>query len=428
MADSPQTPPASVSRRRVLSWAGGAGAAGAALGALGDHLAHGSTTPTRQSSVGEPRVGPRLEPAASRVRSADAPQGLLDRVPAFGQVLTLDLAPGVRRSATASRRATVDLLRRLGDLASRAAAGTDLGPVATASLGLLPANLQITPGIGHTLLEACGLASAAPAAFGELPAFAGDRLDPRQVGGDLTVQIGAEDPIALAGAVQAVRAAAAGPWTSRWSWRGFRATAAASVSPDGTGRNLMGHLDGTDNPALGSPLWRSTVLVTDASSWMHAGSYLVARRIRIDLDGWFGNSVADRDAVIGRHTSNGAAFGSDLEHDPVDLDLRSSSGGLLISPHAHIRLANARNTAGARIYRRSWNFDDGLDPDGARDSGLVFLAWQADVERGFVPIQRSLTSGHDALNQFTTHVGSAVFAAPARSAVESYAGQRLLEG
>ena len=45
------------------------------------------------------------------------------------------------------------------------------------------------------------------------------------------------------------------------------------------------------------------------------------------------------------------------------------------------------------------------------DSGLIFVSYQADVDKQFTPIQRRLAE-MDMLNQWTTPIGSAVFAIP----------------
>jgi deferrochelatase/peroxidase EfeB len=42
---------------------------------------------------------------------------------------------------------------------------------------------------------------------------------------------------------------------------------------------------------------------------------------------------------------------------------------------------------------------------------LLFLAYQTDPRRGFIPINQTLAE-NDAMNQFTTHTASAVFAVP----------------
>lgn len=400
-------------RRTLLT--GGVGALGLAVGvAAGAGGARALDGAPIDSTAAD-----RLKPANSASAGRALPRGLPDRVPAFGTLLSFDLAPDARREPKAARAAATAFLKRVSALAD----GAD-DPDAAASLDLRPASLQVTPGVGGSLLDA--LAVARPDALADLPAFPGDKLQPELSGGDLMVQVGAEDPLKLAGAVQAVTSYAArtGGLVVRWSRPGFRSTAAGAQNPGTTARNLMGHRDGTDNPALGSPLWHSTVTARDPG-WMAGGSYLVARQILIDLDTWFGHDQAARDRVIGRRTGDGAPLGGRHEHDQVDLQARSD-GAHVIPDDAHIRLASTQNTGGARIYRRAWNFDDGYVA-GERRAGLLFLAWQADPREGFVPIQQTLASRHDALNTFTTHVGSAVFAVPAQGG-DNYVGQRLLEG
>jgi dye decolorizing peroxidase len=414
MAETP------VSRRRLLAWAGTAGTVGAVAGVVGGRATADTEAPAPTSE--------RLTASDDPVSISEVPQGLDDHVPAFGHLLALDLLPDLRRDPAAARQASIDLLTDLGRLADAAAAGAGPGETGIAALDLRPDSLQVTPGVGATLLDACGLADQRPEALLDLPTYPNDRLDPQLCGGDLFVQLAAEDPMKLAGVVQEVAGLLAGRVVVRYSRRGFRTTQAGITDPAITGRNLMGHRDGTANPPLGSPLWESTVLAREPGSWMDGGSYLVLRQIRIDLDDWFAKTREHQEDVIGRSLGNGAALGAQREADPVDLDLRDEAGDLLIPGHAHVRLANPRNTGGSRIYRRGWNYDDGWAPDGSRDAGLLFVAWQSDLRRGFLPIQRSLVSRHDALNDYTTHVGSAVFAVPGRRRDEAYAGQRLLEG
>ncbi len=428
MDDDPsldETSPSRLGRRGLLGLAG-AGAVGAVGGAGAGALGERARVrgPDRhdadQSGTGRPRLA-----ATEAVASRDSlPQGLADRTPGFGHVLALDLlhdgSPGAARSAARV------VLKRLSAISDDAARGVGAGPGPdAAAMGVRNAALQVTTGVGASLLAHCGLAR--PAALVDLPAYPADRLEEHLSDGDLLVQVGAEDPMRLAGAVQRVIGALGAQARIRWTRSGFRPTEAASVAPHTTARNLMGHRDGTANPERDSPLWRSTVTARDPGSWMDGGSYLVVRQIRIDLDRWFTHGVSQRDRVIGRSTATGAPLGGRLESDPVDLDARSSKGDPVVARRAHIRLAGTRNTAGARIFRRSWNYDAGWTAAGERDAGLIFLAWQADPRRGFLPIQRSLSDGDDALSSFTTHVGSGVFAMPSRGR-DDYLGQRLLEG
>ena len=57
------------------------------------------------------------------------------------------------------------------------------------------------------------------------------------------------------------------------------------------------------------------------------------------------------------------------------------------------------------MLRRGFSY---VDRD---DSGLLFLAWQADPRRGFIPVQRRLVEA-DALRSFVRHESSALFAMP----------------
>lgn len=413
-----------IGRRRLLGWMGAAGSSGLAAGAIGDHYL-GDTEPAVSADL------KRLQAAntSTRVESGGLPVGLADRIPAFGQVLAIDLADDVRGSPRRSREAARALLRSWAKLAT----GDGEAAVADAAAGfdIRPASLQVTPGIGDSLLRLCDLGDRRPETMVDLPAFDSDELRDGLCGGDLVIQLAAEDPMRLAGAVQHVVSTLKGRAVIRWSRGGFRQTQAAVDRRGQTVRNLMGHRDGTNNPELGSPLWTSVVRSREPEGggrWMDGGSYLVARRILIDVDDWFTEPVQERDKVFGRHTRSGAPFGSQAQHDSVNLAARDGDGNLVVPPHAHIRLASSTNTSGARIYRRSWNFDDGWSADGGRNAGLIFLAWQADPRRGFIPIQQALVSGADSLNDYTSHVGSALFAMPPQPEAGGYSGQELFEG
>lgn len=414
-------PSASIERRRLLSWLGLTAATGATSAVVGSRL--GRAEPPE--AVPEPRLA-----AADREVSArpGGPQpGIGTRIPAFGTVLAIDLAPAIRHRAADARAAAHSLLRDF----SRLAEATRVGDQGAAAVGLdvRPASLEVTVGIGSSLLSQCGLDRRRPAGLIELQPFVTDRLDPQLCGGDLLLQIGAEDPMRMAAAVQAASAGLQGRGVVRWSRSGFRETTAAAAAPGQTGRNLMGHRDGTSNPAPGSPLWEATVLAREPSGpadWMDGGSYLVVRQIRIDLDAWFLRPFDQRDTALGRRTSNGAPLTGHDEHDPVALDPTDAAGAPVIAPRAHVRLASTRNTGGARIFRRSWNYDAGWTGT-ARDAGLLFLAWQADIRRGFLPIQQSLAEGGDLLNTYATHVGSAVFAVPPQPLSGGYVGQEMFE-
>jgi dye decolorizing peroxidase len=86
-----------------------------------------------------------------------------------------------------------------------------------------------------------------------------------------------------------------------------------------------------------------------------------------------------------------------------------------------MRLAAPAANEGAAMLRRGFSFVDG---DGA--AGLLFLAWQSDPRRGFIPVQRRLV-GQDALGTFIRHEASALFAVPGGLHAGTYLGQSLVE-
>ena len=60
-----------------------------------------------------------------------------------------------------------------------------------------------------------------------------------------------------------------------------------------------------------------------------------------------------------------------------------------------------------------------------RESGLIFLSHQADVAGQFLPLLARLDAV-DALNEWTTTIGSAVFALPPGFQPGGWLGQSLL--
>lgn len=423
-----------VSRRGLLARMGAAALIGAGTG-LGAGEALSPPTDTAADTAAPPRL---------RMAGAHAPRGGPDRLqpgitgppPAFAHVVALDLAGsgpggGGGDSAEDARERAAAVLREWSAAADRLHRD---GPAAVvpgaASADLLPASLGVTVGVGASLLEAVGRRDARPEALADLPEFATDALREQWCGGDLLVQVGAEDPMVAAAAVQHLLARAREHTRVRWSVRGFRRTAAAAEDPAATPRNLMGQIDGTNNPAAGSSLLERTVQARPGAGpdWMAGGSYVVVRRIRMLLDDWFDTGVDHRERVIGRDLATGAPLGRHGPDAEVDLSATGADGRPAVPGHAHIRLASPQNNLGARMLRRGYSFDEGWRGDGTRDAGLLFMAWQADPARGFVPVQQNLADSGDALNEYTRHEGSALFAVPPAASEGDYIGRALLEG
>ncbi|MFC7218006.1 iron uptake transporter deferrochelatase/peroxidase subunit [Streptomyces polyrhachis] len=414
--------PPGVSRRRLLAAAAAAGAGGLAAGAAGGAFVQESVRdePAALATVGATRV------PFHGVHQA----GITTPLQAAGHLAAFDLTPGASPAAT--RREAAALLRRWSDTAARLTAGE---PAAGHDTGIArdagPSSLTVTFGFGRGLFDRTGLAARRPAALAPLPPFSADALDARRSDGDLWVQIGADDALVAYHALRALIRDAGQAAAVRWQVRGFNRTPGATARPR-TARNLMGQVDGTNNPRPTDEDFAARIFVPAGGDpdWMAGGSYAVYRRIRMLLDRWEHLSPARQERVIGRRRSDGAPLsgGPDAqESTPVDLDGRLADGTLAIAGDAHVRVAAPESNGGAAMLRRPFSYDEGLRDDGAPDAGLLFVAWQADPARGFVPVQRKLDRG-DGLSRFLSHEASALWAVPGGAAAGEYVGQRLLEG
>ncbi|MCW2525802.1 MAG: Dyp-type peroxidase [Pseudonocardiales bacterium] len=337
--------------------------------------------------------------------------GVTGRAPAQLRFLALDLtALGSGTGADAPPAARADLeqmLRRLTDAAARLMAGEWITEQIGAPAGLTPSALTVTVAVGARAVQAAG--AAVPPALTPLPAFAGESLDPARSDGDLGLQICGDDPFVVASAAQALTVIAA-PWARvRWTQTGFVPGPAATIATASTTpRNLMGQLDGTDNPT-GSRLELAVWVNDPQTPWMSDGSYLVCRRIRMLLPDWRALSVAERSQVIGRAVDTGAPLTGGGEHATPNFSALQSDGRPVIAADAHLRLTHPANNAGATMLRRAYSYDDGMRADGTPEAGLFFQCFQTDPQAVFVPIQRALVAS-DALSRFIRHESSALFA------------------
>jgi dye decolorizing peroxidase len=220
-------------------------------------------------------------------------------------------------------------------------------------------------------------------------------------------------------AARVLRRLAAGVAGLRWQMSGFN-SARGTGSDTATPRNLMGQLDGTNNPKPEDPDFATRIFVGPQSDPLRDGSYLVVRRIRMLLDEWDALPVADQERVIGRRKDTGAPLSGGGEHTPANFGAGFTNEEPAIPNNAHMRLAAPAFNQGAAMLRRTFSYVDG------DEAGLLFLAWQADPAKGFIPVQQRLV-GADALGRFIRHESSALFAMPGGADPDGYIGQRLLE-
>ncbi|WP_406443905.1 iron uptake transporter deferrochelatase/peroxidase subunit [Streptomyces sp. NBC_01613] len=403
-----------ISRRKLLGTAGATGLVlGAAGGAVGYATAPSEATPL--SSLGSDRA----------MFHGKHQPGITEGLQACGHLVAFDLAAGAgRKEATA-------LLRRWSATAERlmngeAAAHDDTDVARDAG----PSSLTLTFGFGHSFFSRTGLEKQRPVSLDPLPDFSSDHLDKTRSNGDLWVQIGADDALVAFHALRAVQKDAGSAARIRWQMNGFNRTPGATAHPM-TARNLMGQLDGTRNPKPTESDFDKRIFVPSSGStdpaWMANGSYAVVRRIRMLLDDWEKLSLKTQENVIGRRKSNGAPLSGGSETTAMDLEKTDAQGEYVVPINAHARITRPDQNGGAAILRRPFSYHDGFDADGVPDAGLLFVCWQADPLRGFVPLQRKLDRG-DALSKYIRHEASGLFAVPGGAAQGEYVGQRLLEG
>ncbi|BFP53753.1 iron uptake transporter deferrochelatase/peroxidase subunit [Streptomyces sp. CMC78] len=415
--------PTGVSRRRLLGTAGAAGATGLVLGAGGGAAGYAATRPDEPAAL--TTVG-----ATEAMFHGKHQPGITTPLQARGHLVAFDLAAGAgRKEAAALLRRWSAVAKEL--MAGRPAAGGPDGPGHDTGIALDagPSSLTVTFGFGRTFFARTGLADRLPAALDPLPAFSADALDAKRSNGDLWAQIGADDALVAFHALRALQKEAAGTARVRWQMNGFNRTPGTTARPM-TARNLMGQIDGTGNPKPADEDFDRRVFVPASpgkpQEWMEGGSYAVVRRIRMLLDDWEKLPVERQERVIGRRKADGAPLSGGIETTEMDLDKAGPDGRLVIPDNAHARISSPEKNGGAAMLRRPFSYHDGIAEDGTPDAGLLFICWQADPFRGFVPVQRKLDRG-DALSPFLRHEASGVFAVPGGAAEGEYVGQRLLE-
>lgn len=394
-------------RRQLLI--GGAVAGLGAVAAIGlDAVATRSTSPETAPDAPEKAHGDGTVPFYGKHQA-----GIATDAQAHGVFLGLDLLLDTDRSAL------VRMMRILTDDASRLTQGDAALADSEPELALSPARLTVTFGFGPGFVARAG--GEPPAWLMPLPAFKIDRLVPEYSDGDLLMQVTGDDPITVAHAVRMLLKDARGFATLRWRQDGFR-RAYGTERPGTTMRNLFGQVDGTSNPQPGTPEFDRTVWSQEG--WLAGGTGMVLRRIAMNLDTWDRLDRGGREQSVGRTLANGAPLTGSREYDEPDFEAKTPIGFPVIADFAHMR--RARGDGSTTIFRRAYNYDHAPTGDGVSDAGLLFVAFQADVAKQFTPMQERLDH-LDLLNEWTTPVGSAVFAIPPGCEPGGYIGETLLD-
>ncbi|KPC51897.1 iron uptake transporter deferrochelatase/peroxidase subunit [Amantichitinum ursilacus] len=412
--------PTNASRRRLLLGLGVGGGA-AALGALV------ATT-----------VGANVQPKWPDTTSERQPffgnhqAGIVTPQPAAALVVAFDV---LAKDKAALERLFRLLTARADFLTKGGRAPEDdprMPPMDSGVLGpnIYPDNLTMTVSVGASIFDQrFGLAEHKPKHLGEMPQFPNDQLDADLCHGDLLLQICSNTAETNIHALRDIVKHTPDLLSVRWKMDGFLPPHTLRKMGTETVRNLLGFKDGSANiDAQNDQLMNQLVWVSDQSaepSWTVGGSYQVVRVVRNLVEQWDRTPLREQENIIGRDKANGAPLGHKNEHDVPDF--ADDPHGKKIPMDAHIRLANPRTEATKEnlILRRGYNYSRGITKSGQFDMGLLFVAYQADLMKGFVTVQTRLNG--EPLEEYIKPIGGGYFfALPGVSKDGDFLGQGLL--
>ncbi|HEX4009932.1 MAG TPA: Dyp-type peroxidase [Solirubrobacteraceae bacterium] len=404
-------------RRQFLARSGAAAIAAGALG--GAESSAGDAAEGRQSAQDPLQADGPLQYAVAADPAARLPAvpfhgpwqaGIVNPPPPAASFVSFNV------TAT-SRGELVDLLQTLTARARALTQGgvpENLGPVhPPADSGTLgpevPADgLTVTVGVGETLFDhRFGIADRRPAHLTQMTSFPNDNLDPNLCGGDLLLQICAGAPDTAIHALRDIAKHTRGGMQILWRLDGFVSPARPTAVP----RNHFGFMDGIANPSVTVPavgnrlLW--VVPGIGEPDWAVGGTYHVCRIIRMLIEFWDRVSLNEQQTMIGRYRASGNVLGTNSV--TAVPDFTADPKGATIPLSAHIRLANPRTkaTEDSRIFRRGYNYDNGVDLAGNLDLGLIFNCFQQNLTRQFIANQTRLIG--EAMVDYISPVGGGYF-------------------
>lgn len=437
-----QQPEKGVSRRGLLLGAGGV-VGGGLIGAASGYAAASFGAPAAPGDLQQPvTVTPGI---ANTQVTVSEPYGT-DTIPFYGprqagvdtalQSHGIFIALNLHDDTDADRLSS--MMRLLTDDAARLTQGRGALADLDEELAAAPARLTVTFGFGSEVFNRTK-PELKPDWLKPLPEYSIDQLNPDYTGGDMIIQIQGDDPLSVAHARRMLLKDSRAFASVAWIQTGF--THARATRPDGTTmRNLFGQIDGTANPAGGSDHAERVVWgvgegdghgTKNLVPWIENGTSMVIRRIAMNVDEWDELDRPMQEDVIGRKLGSGAPLTGQQEHDEPDFEAVGPAGFPVISDIAHIRRART-NDSDEAMFRRSFNYDEQPAADGdelhgqtgVSESGLIFVAFQCDVDQQYTPIQDRLAES-DHLNLWTIPVGSAVFAIPPGCDADGYIGEPL---
>ena len=416
------------SRRGFLFGVAGV-AAGAAAGAAATAAAGRATAADAAPTATAPAAAaPGATSAKSYAFHGAHQAGVLAPVRRATSLIALDVTAQGADGLAELLQTITDKLRFLTTGGTPQSLGITAAPSDSGVLGpdVVAAGLTATLAVGASLFDGrFGLASVKPAKLRVMEDFPNDALDRAICDGDLLLQFEADDSDVVIHGVREVLRATRSGMQLRWRQDGF----ASPPRPSGTPRNLMGFKDGsanidrTDAKLMDQLVWAHGGQ-NGEPEWVEGGSYLAVRKIRMLVEFWDRVGIEEQQQMFGRYKGSGAPLTGSTEFDDPHYERDPNGDSIPLS--AHMRVANPRTpgTENQRLLRRAFNYDSGIDSNGNLDQGLVFTAYNQDIERQFVTVQKRLID--EPLVDYISPVGGGYyFALPGARNASDWLGKGL---
>lgn len=301
-----------------------------------------------------------------------------------------------------------------------------LGPV------IAPDNLTITVALGSSLFgDRFGLKPFRPKHLSRMTRFPNDALQKDLCHGDILVQFCSNTPDTNIHALRDIMKNMPDLLYVRWKQEGsVPSQPPHALKAQESARNFLGFRDGSANPDPADQTVMDSIVWVQPDSvepeWAAQGSYMAVRIIRNFVERWDRTPLQEQEAIFGRKKASGAPFDGHAESDVPDYS--SDPDGKITPLDAHIRLANARDAQAEKslILRRPFNYSNGVSKSGQLEMGLLFIAFQADLERGFIAVQKRLDG--EPLEEYIKPIGGGYFfALPGVKNEQDFFARSLLE-
>jgi len=361
--------------------------------------------------------------------------GIVTPRPASGMLVSFDVLAGDREDLERLFRTLNERIAFLMKGGPVPQVDPKLPPVDSGILGpvVIPDNLTITVSVGESLFdERFGLAPAKPKRLVRMVGFPNDALEADCCHGDLSLQFCANTADTNIHALRDIVKNLPDLLLVRWKQEGSvppQAPAKPGI-PAQSARNFLGFRDGSANPdsndgkAMDRIVWVQPG--SDEPAWAAGGSYQAVRIIRNFVERWDRTPLQEQESILGRIKSSGAPMGG--RHETEVPDYAKDPEGKLTRLDAHIRLANPRTAATQTnlILRRPFNYSNGVNRNGQLDMGLLFICYQADLEKGFIAVQTRLNG--EPLEEYLKPVGGGYFfTLPGVAGTQDFIGRSLLD-